>query len=234
MEMARLAESPTEGLRMMKSLGADYLTLEFEDVPVKFWEYLFPMPYRKDVVATARLRALDPYILAGLIRQESEFDPKARSHKNAYGLTQVLPSTGRQIARNAGVSKFRTPMLYQPAVNLKLGSYYLRSMLDQWGGKWEHTLAAYNAGPHRVSEWLTWNSYSEPAEFIETIPFTETREYVQAVLRNAALYRRLYPEQKDERVENKKVLPKNSTPAVKTTRKATAGKAKRSASKKAA
>jgi len=80
----------------------------------------------------------------------------------------------------------------QPATNLKLGSKYLRSMLDEWGGKWEETLASYNAGKSRVDEWLSWDVYREPAEFVETIPFTETRDYVQAVLRNAAMYRRLY------------------------------------------
>ena len=85
-----------------------------------------------------------------------------------------------------------TATLVQPAANLKLGATILKSMLDQQGGKWEPTLAAYNAGPSRVTEWLKWNTYREPAEFIETIPFTETREYVQAVLRNADLYRRIY------------------------------------------
>jgi soluble lytic murein transglycosylase len=65
-------------------------------------------------------------------------------------------------------------------------------LLDQWGGKWEETLASYNAGKSRVSDWLTWHNYQEPAEFVESIPFSETREYVQAVLRNATVYRQLY------------------------------------------
>src|SRR5262249_46134986 len=85
-----------------------------------------------------------------------------------------------------------TSMLFQPATNLKLGTAILRSMYDQAGGKWEETLASYNAGPNRVVNWRTWASYREPAEFVETIPITETREYVQAVLRNADVYRRLY------------------------------------------
>jgi len=83
-------------------------------------------------------------------------------------------------------------MLFQPSTNLKLGSRYLRTILDQWGGKWEETLASYNAGKTHVDDWVKWGSFQEPAEFVETIPFTETREYVQAVLRNAAIYRRLY------------------------------------------
>src|SRR5207248_5756426 len=124
-------------------------------------------------------------MVAGLIRQESEFNPHAISRAKAYGLTQIVPSTGRQLARSAGVRKFNSKMLFQPAISLRLGTYYLRSILDQSGGKWEETLAAYNAGKSHVQEWLTWANYQEPAEFVETIPFTETRDYVQSVVRNA-------------------------------------------------
>ena len=81
----------------------------------------------------------------------------------------------------------------QPAVNLRIGTLVFRSMLDHSGGQVEQTLAAYNAGPMRLAEWVTWTSPHEPAEFVESIPFTETRDYVQAVLRNADMYRRLYP-----------------------------------------
>ena len=192
MELARTASSPYVGLRYMKSFAPDYLSTPFDQMPRRFWELLFPMPYRSDLVRNAKLQNLDPYIVAALIRQESEFNPKALSHKNAYGLTQLIPATGRQMARRDGVRRFRTSMLFQPSTNLKLGTGYLRSMLDEWGGKWEETLASYNAGKTHVQEWATWNSFQEPAEFVETIPFTETREYVQAVLRNAAIYRRLY------------------------------------------
>jgi soluble lytic murein transglycosylase len=83
-------------------------------------------------------------------------------------------------------------MLFQPEINLKLGTYYLKSLLDQHSGKWEETLASYNAGKSRTLEWSGWASYREPAEFIETVPFTETRNYIQIVLRNAEVYRRLY------------------------------------------
>jgi soluble lytic murein transglycosylase len=107
-------------------------------------------------------------------------------------LTQVLPGTGRQYARSAGVGRVTERVLVQPAANLRIGTAILRSMLDQQAGKLEQTLAAYNAGPNRVAEWLTWNTYREPAEFVESIPYLETREYVQAVLRNAEMYRRLY------------------------------------------
>jgi soluble lytic murein transglycosylase len=192
MELARSAAAPYIGLRYMKSFAPDYLSTPFDQMPRAFWEFLFPLPYRKDLVRNATLQNLDPYVVAALIRQESEFNPAAVSHKSAYGLTQLMPSTGRQLARRNGVRRFRTSMLLQPSTSLQLGARYLRTMLDECGGKWEETLAAYNAGKTHVDEWRTWNSFQEPAEFVETIPFTETREYVQAVLRNAAIYRRLY------------------------------------------
>jgi soluble lytic murein transglycosylase len=192
MELARSAAAPYIGLRYMKSFAPDYLSTPFDQMPRAFWEFLFPLPYRKDLVRNATLQNLDPYVVAALIRQESEFNPAAVSRKSAYGLTQLMPATGRQLARRNGVRRFRTSMLLQPSTSLQLGARYLRTMLDECGGKWEETLAAYNAGKTHVDQWRTWNSFQEPAEFVETIPFTETREYVQAVLRNAAIYRRLY------------------------------------------
>jgi len=191
-EMATAADSPYLGMRAMKSLIPDYLGLPFESAPRQFWQLLFPLPYRGELTADAASHGLDPNLVAGLIRQESEFNPAALSHANAYGLTQVRPGTGRQYARQAGLRRFSTQSLLQPAVNLKIGTLYLRSMLDHHGGRVEETLAAYNAGPARAAEWLAWNHYREPAEFVESIPFTETRDYVQAVLRNADIYRRLY------------------------------------------
>lgn len=192
MELARTASTPHERLHNIKSTAPDYLSMSLEDAPLAFWQLLFPLPYERDLVRNARQQSLDPYMVAALIRQESEFDPHALSAKHAYGLTQVEPATGRAFARRAGVRRFTNRSLFQPAINLKLGTYYLRALLDQWGGKWEQTLASYNAGKSRVNDWLTWNSYQEPAEFVESIPFSETREYVEAVLRNATVYRQLY------------------------------------------
>jgi soluble lytic murein transglycosylase len=191
-EGAAAAEAPYQGMRMMKAMAPDYLNLRLTEAPRRFWELLFPLPYRAELTADARRRELDPFLVAGLVRQESEFNPAAVSHSHAYGLTQVLPGTGRQFARSAGLGHVTAGVLIQPAANLKIGTAILRSMLDQNGGNLEQTLAAYNAGPNRVAEWLTWNNYREPAEFVESIPYAETREYVQAVLRNAEMYRRLY------------------------------------------
>ena len=192
MELAASADEPHQAMRIMKNSSPEYLNLPVPSAPRQFWELLFPLPYKAEVVRIAKDRDLDPFLLAGLIRQVSEFNPQAVSRAKAYGLTQVRPATGRQFARKAGVSKVTVRVLYQPAANLKIGTSILRSMLDAQGGKVEQMLAAYNAGPQRVVEWMAWSAYREPAEFVESIPFTETRDYVQAVLRNAEMYRRLY------------------------------------------
>jgi soluble lytic murein transglycosylase len=192
LEIASSADAAYLGVRALKSLVPDYLGLSFESAPRELWEFLFPLPYRAELTADASSRGLAPDLVAGLIRQESEFNPGALSHANAYGLMQVRPATARQYARQAGVRSFSAQSLLQPAINLKIGALVLRSMLDQHGGRIEETLAAYNAGPARAADWIAWNQYREPAEFVESIPFTETRDYVQAVLRNADIYRRLY------------------------------------------
>jgi soluble lytic murein transglycosylase len=192
MEMASSAPAPYLGLKIMKAMNTDYLSLPIAAAPRQFWELLFPLPYKSDVVRAAEEQNLDPFLLAGLIRQESEFDPRALSPAKAYGLTQVRPDTGRTFARKAGIQRFTAGTLYQPAANLKIGASIFRSMLDRQGGSVEQTLAAYNAGPNRAAQWRTWANFREPAEFVESIPFTETRDYVQAVLRNAEMYRKLY------------------------------------------
>ncbi len=192
MELAATAGAPYRGMQAMKALAPDYLGRPVESAPKQFWEDLFPLPYRTELTAAAQAHNLDPFLVAGLIRQESEFNPSAISPANANGLMQVRLETGRQFARAAGVPRVTTGTLLEPGPNLKIGAAVFRSMLDQNGGSVERTLAAYNAGPRHAAEWSTWGAYREPAEFIESIPFTETRDYVQAVLRNAEMYRRLY------------------------------------------
>ncbi len=192
MEIASSAEAPYLGVQAMKAVAPDFLSRPMSDAPRQFWQYLFPLPYREELMADARAHNLDPYLVAGLIRQESEFNPAAISPANANGLMQVRLGTGREKARAAGVPRVTTEILLQPAPNLKIGTVVFRSMLDQYGGNLEQTLAAYNAGPRHATEWASWNTYREPAEFVESIPFTETRDYVQAVIRNGEMYRRLY------------------------------------------
>lgn len=193
-----LAESATrrgaydQALRFIKSLAKDYLLVPLEAAPQRFWKLAFPLPFAETLVMHCMAQDLDPNLVAALIRQESEFNPHAVSRANAYGLTQVLPSTGRALSRRLGIPYFRPAMLFEPDTNLKLGTLHLRDLLDANSGRAELSLAAYNAGQSRVREWQSWYEYREAAEFAETIPFSETRTYVQVVLRNAHVYRRLY------------------------------------------
>ncbi len=180
------------GLRYMKRYGFGYLRLPIEAMPREYWERLFPLPYSRQLRKRAAPHRLDPYLLAGLIRQESEFNAGAKSRAGALGLMQILPSTARALARRVGIKSLATRQLYNPDLSLRLGTLHFRTVLNQFEGQLEYSLAAYNAGEHRVENWMTWGDFSEPEVFVETIPFTETRGYVQAVLRNAEVYRRLY------------------------------------------
>jgi soluble lytic murein transglycosylase len=194
LELAELAsehDAPDQAIRYIKHYAPGYLSLSLDEAPDKFWRLAFPLPYRKALEAYCRAQMLDPYLMAALIRQESEFNPKAVSRANARGLAQVMPATGRQLSRKLGM-RFRTAMLFTPDTNLKLSTYYLKQLSDDLEGKWEAALASYNAGKTHVTAWLAAANYREPAEFVESIPFNETRAYVESVLRNAEVYRKLY------------------------------------------
>jgi len=191
MELSRSMPTPYLSVKIMKRFSGDYLSLPFEKASRAFWEMLFPMPYQASLTVSSMEHDLDPYAVAGLIRQESEFNPTAKSAV-AYGLMQLVPATGRNMARQDGIRVSSAGMLFDPSLNIKLGTQYLRGQLNRWEGDWVKTLAAYNAGPERVKEWLDQFGYGDSAEFIENIPFTETRDYVQAVLRNGQVYRELY------------------------------------------
>jgi soluble lytic murein transglycosylase len=183
---------PDQAIRNIKHYAAGYLLLPLDSAPTDFWKLAFPIPYRADLEKYSKQNGLDPFLMAALIRQESEFNPKVISPANARGLTQIMPATGRELSRRLKVQPYSTARLFQPTVNLQLGTFYLKSMVDHLDGKWEVALAAYNAGLTRAHAWMSWGDFREPAEFIETVPFTETRNYIQTVLRNADVYRRLY------------------------------------------
>jgi len=194
MELAALIGDgqPAQAIRYIKSYAGNYLFLPISSAPLDFWRLAFPLPYRADLERFSKQNNLDPFLMAALIRQESEFDAKVTSPANARGLTQIEPTTGRELSRKLKIPQYTTAKLFQPSLNLQFGTYYLRLVTDQLGGHTEAALAAYNAGMTRAKSWLTWGNFQEPAEFVETVPFTQTRGYIQAVLRNADAYRRIY------------------------------------------
>ncbi|WP_263375398.1 lytic transglycosylase domain-containing protein [Granulicella aggregans] len=183
----------TRALQSMKHSGLPYFALPIDQVPVIYWQLLFPKPYWADLVTDSQRNGVDPYLVASLIRQESEFNAGAVSRANAYGLMQLLPSVGKAAAKKNGIKRFSTNDLLNPATNLLLGTTNLKQVLDRFGGQAEYALAAYNAGDTPVRLWLSSNDYKDVPEFVESIPYTETREYVQAILRNREMYRALYP-----------------------------------------
>ena len=175
----------------MKRSVPNYFAVDLSALPRSYWEALFPKPYWPDLKKFSSANGLDPYMVASLIRQESEFNPNAVSVKNALGLMQLLPGVGKSVAKQEKLKHFSPTQLFNPAINLQLGTRYFRSMVDQFGG-FEYALAAYNAGDDRVRDWQGAGKYRDIQEFVESIPFTETREYVQAIMRNANVYRQLY------------------------------------------
>jgi soluble lytic murein transglycosylase len=181
-------------LHAIKRVCPGYFSWELDQLPRPIWEALFPRPFWEDLKKNSLQHQLDPYLVASLIRQESEFDPAAVSRANAMGLMQLLPGVGRSLAKQMKLSHFSSDQLLQPATNMQLGTRYFKQIVDHYDGNVEYALAAYNAGENRVAEWRGSGSYRDNEEFVESIPFTETREYVQAILRNAVLYRLLYPE----------------------------------------
>lgn len=153
---------------------------------------LYPFPQREMVELEARESGLDPILVAALIRQESAWDRDIVSHAGAVGLMQVMPATGRQLARAIGPSRFTPESLESAEVNLHLGSRFLRDMLDRFGPDLPLVLSAYNAGPTRARRWQQFPEAGDRLSFTERIPFSETRGYVKNVTRNVAVYRALY------------------------------------------
>ncbi len=183
----------TRALQSMKHSGLSFYSLPMDQVPQVYWHLLFPQPYWTELVADSGKNGVDPYLVASLIRQESEFNAGAVSRMNAYGLMQLLPSVGKSVAKKQGIKGVDARRLLDPSVNLELGTANLKQVLDRFGGQAEYALAAYNAGDTPVRQWLASNDYKDVPEFVESIPYTETRDYVQAILRNREMYRALYP-----------------------------------------
>jgi len=178
-------------IETLKRAFPNYFAIDLASWPRSYWETLFPKPYWSDFKTYSSSNGLDPYLVASVVRQESAFNPNAVSRKNAVGLMQLLPKVGKGVAKQEGMKHFSTTQLFIPGTNLRLGTRYLRTMVEKFGS-FEYALAAYNAGTDRVEDWLGAGQYRDPQEFVESIPFTETREYVEAILRNASLYRQLY------------------------------------------
>jgi soluble lytic murein transglycosylase len=180
------------GINAMKRAYPQYLAAGGEQLPADLLRVLFPVNYWPEIRRYASEHDLDPYMLAALIAQESTFTADVKSAANAYGLMQLLPSTGRVYARKVGISKrFSLSLLTTADTNLRMGTAYFADLVQQFGGT-HFALATYNAGPNRVQRWISEKRGLERDEFIDDIPFPETQNYVKKILGTAEDYRRLY------------------------------------------
>lgn len=184
----------------LKKSYPDYAQMRPEELTRDVWDVFYPLDYWGIIEQEARAKRLDPHQVAGLIRQESVFDPRATSPAKAYGLMQLLVPTGAAMARKYGIDRNITvESLFEPRLNVQLGTAYMRDQFDKFG-RVEYVAVAYNAGPGRVPQWRA-TLPLEIDEFAEAIPFKETRAYVQGVVRNTLQYERLYDDNGQFRVE---------------------------------
>jgi soluble lytic murein transglycosylase len=158
--------------------------------------YRFPLAFWTMIQEQAQQRGLDPYLVLALIRQESLFDTNARSPAAAVGLMQLLPTTAARVAKQNGMTAPSAENLVDPVVNVALGTQYLKDLLERYSNNWFKAIAAYNAGEAAVDRWEREIPTSDIEEFVERIPYHETRGYVKLVLRNHRVYKRLYDSQR--------------------------------------
>jgi soluble lytic murein transglycosylase len=179
MEAARIASS--WGWHLMAVASASRAEV-FDD-----FDLLYPRPYERELSGAARRVQLPAEWVWGVLRQESLYDPRARSSANALGLLQLLPATARTVARKEGLDAPGEQGLFDPATNLLLGTAYLRQQYDTFGGRFVLVLGAYNAGPNAVRRWLP-DDAREADVWIENVPFNETRSYIQRIVWHSTVF----------------------------------------------
>jgi soluble lytic murein transglycosylase len=153
---------------------------------------LYPLPYWEFLRSTACRDGVDPYLVAAVMREESRFDPRAKSWAAARGLMQFIPSTARRYAALLDIPFENEDALYEPQTAIRLGARYLADLLEMFNGNFSHAVAAYNAGEHRVAEWRARLQSDDPTEFLARIPFLQTRNYVKRVINSYGHYRAIY------------------------------------------
>ena len=194
-QILRDTGDPAGAINALKRAYPDYGQAHPDEMGREEWEIFYPLKWWSEVRQEAQRQKIDPWLIAGIIRQETVFNPRARSRANALGLMQLLPSTGMAVAKKSSVGggRISNADLFIPAINIRLGTAYVRELLDRFE-RFEYVAAAYNGGPTRVGRWLRELPSNEVEEWVENIPISETRLYVQGVYRNSRQYQRLYDE----------------------------------------
>ena len=178
-------------ISLMRRTYPQFLSAGGQQLPAEILQVIFPLVYWDSIRKNSAQHDLDPYLIAALVAQESTFDAGVRSSANAWGLMQLVPATGKKLARSVGV-RFTMASLTNPEINLRLGTLYFSELVSQFGGTY-YALASYNAGDSRVTRWKSERPALDEDEFIDDIPFPETQNYVKRILGTAEDYRRLYP-----------------------------------------
>lgn len=157
-----------------------------------FLKLLYPLEHKEEIIKYGQMHKIDPPLLAALIKTESNFDTYAESRKGAKGLMQITPSTGEWIAITTGMKNFTEDMLYDPDTNISMGSWYVEHLTDYYKGSFELVFAAYNGGRGNVDKWLKDKSLSSDGITLDTIPFSETANFVKKLEKNYNIYKELY------------------------------------------
>ena len=158
-------------------------------IPREIAEVLYPVNFLPTIQKESEVQNIDKFLMLALIREESHFNPDAVSVSNAMGLTQVIPPTGRGIAKKLGVKRYS---LFDPQTSIKFGAFYIAQCLQDFNGNMELAIASYNGGPHNVKKWIAERDTAIMDEWVENIPFKETRRYVRKVLGTYFAYKMLY------------------------------------------
>ena len=155
----------------------------------EYWQALYPFPYEDTILEWSKRRQLNPLLVTSLIRQESRFEPEIESWAGALGLMQVMPATGQDAAKNIGLSDYS---LTNPEDNINIGTYYLDFTHKKYNNNSMLAVASYNAGPNAVAKWVSRYGLQDADEFVEKIPYPETKGYVESVFENYWNYMLIY------------------------------------------
>jgi soluble lytic murein transglycosylase len=180
------------GIITLRRLWPSYTNFPYATLPEQVWKIFFPADYTSIILRESAKHQLDSSLVMALILQESSFKADAISRANAHGLMQLLPSTARLVAHQAKMRRPTATQLHDPSINIRLGTTYFATLLQHFNGQVEKALASYNAGSNRVEDWVSASSFADAAEFVESIPFSETRGYVKIIMRDRWFYQRLY------------------------------------------
>ncbi len=176
-----ISNSYSKLLNGLKSPYKDYL-----------YYLIYPYAYPEYLKKYSTEFGVDPLFVLAVMREESRFDPTAGSYVGALGLMQVMPATGKGIANSLGIKNFNSQMLLDPETSIKMGCFYLSEQLKNFGGSNYYASGAYNGGPGAMSKWISERGDKNIDEFIELIPYDETRNYVRKVMGSYFFYQMLY------------------------------------------